>query len=1125
MQRTLDLGAAEAAAGFRLQRFEVLNWGTFDRRIWSLVPAGQNSLLTGDIGSGKSTLVDGLTTLLVAPQQIVYNKAAGADTRERSLHSYIRGYYKSEKDADSLSAKAVALRGDQSYSALLAQFCNAGLRQAATLAQVFWQRDHNDPPVRFYVVAAKALTLAEAFTDFGGDPLALKKRLGKTPGVKVFDSYARYAVEFQRRMGIENPRALNLFYQTVSMKSVGNLTDFVRRHMLESPPVQERIDTLCRNFDDLNRAHEAVLRARRQVDALAPIVEEAGRYRGIEAAVAGLKSLREALHAYFASLKIHLLDGRIAQRRQAIERLEAQLAACRGQIDALETRRRDLERAIADSGGRRLEALSAEIERLDRQRQQIADKARRYEKICRELKLPLPRDEAAFVDTRRRVAEAKEQLGRKRTELINARVEQGVALKALEERMAVLEAEIRSLEGRRSNIPSANLDLRRALCRALDIDEDALPFAGELIQVRAAEARWTGAIERLVHSFGLSLLVSEEHYGTVAAYVDATHLASRLVYFKTGEAGADAGAAAGTDTPAGKLEIKPDTPFYDWIEREIAARFRHVCCERLEDFRRLPNALTAGGQIKTGGRRHEKDDRFRIDDPGRYVLGWRNRQKIEALKAELARLAAEAEACRGQVRAIQQRMARNDLGLERLQDLLGYETFAEIDWQSVAVRITDLEAERRSIEESSDVLAALRAKRDETAAELAVLDGRREKMLAHRGKLDEGLRQDSRQHEAAVAVLAGLPEAERPQRFAALAAMQPEALPETRLTVDNCDASQTRMRDWLQDRIDAETERGKRSAERVTRGMQQYKGLYPAETREVDASVEAIDAFAEMLATLRREDLPRHEQRFKTMLNEGTIQNMALFQAKLDQELHEIRGKIDTINRSLAAIDFNEGTMIQLVTDPSRDVEIRQFREDLRACLGDTLAGGRDEAYTEHKFLQVKAVIDRFNGRAGHADLDKRWTAKVTDVRQWLIFSVSERWREDGKEKEFYSDTAGKSGGQKEKLAYTILAAALAYQFGLNRGEARSRSFRFVMIDEAFGRGSDDSTRYALELFQRLDLQLLIVTPLQKINVIEDYVAAVHFIHNENGKNSMVRNLTIEQYREEKAAFAEAGAA
>jgi len=74
------------------------------------------------------------------------------------------------------------------------------------------------------------------------------------------------------------------------------------------------------------------------------------------------------------------------------------------------------------------------------------------------------------------------------------------------------------------------------------------------------------------------------------------------------------------------------------------------------------------------------------------------------------------------------------------------------------------------------------------------------------------------------------------------------------------------------------------------------------------------------------------------------------------------------------------------------------------------------------------------------------------------------------------------------------------------------------VIDEAFGRGSDESTRYALELFKRLNLQLLIVTPLQKIHIIEPYVANVGFVHNEEGRESMLRNLTITEYQAEKAA-------
>ena len=85
-----------------------------------------------------------------------------------------------------------------------------------------------------------------------------------------------------------------------------------------------------------------------------------------------------------------------------------------------------------------------------------------------------------------------------------------------------------------------------------------------------------------------------------------------------------------------------------------------------------------------------------------------------------------------------------------------------------------------------------------------------------------------------------------------------------------------------------------------------------------------------------------------------------------------------------------------------------------------------------------------------------------------------------------------------------------------------SRTFRFVVIDEAFGRGSDESTRYALNLFRTLGLQLLIVTPLQKIHVIEPYVAAVGFVDNRTGNSSRIQTLTIEEFRARQAQYAAA---
>ena len=318
----LDFIADEKLAGFRLQRLEVFNWGTFDARVWTLRADGRNALLTGDIGSGKSTLVDAITTLLVPAQRIAYNKAAGADARERTLRSYVLGHYKSERNEQGGSGRPVALREANSYSVILGVFHNAGYDQTVTLAQVFWLKEAHGQPVRYYVVADRALGIAEDFANFGPDMAKLRKRL-RAGGAEVEDSFPPYGAAFRRRFGIHNEQALELFHQTVSMKSVGNLTEFVRSHMLEPFDVAPRIRALISHYDDLHRAHEAVLKAKRQVELLAPMVADCARHDELVALIGQWRACREALKAYFAVHKAELLDKRLAHLGDELARQTA----------------------------------------------------------------------------------------------------------------------------------------------------------------------------------------------------------------------------------------------------------------------------------------------------------------------------------------------------------------------------------------------------------------------------------------------------------------------------------------------------------------------------------------------------------------------------------------------------------------------------------------------------------------------------------------------------------------------------------------------------------------------------------------------------------------------------------
>ena len=270
---------------------------------------------------------------------------------------------------------------------------------------------------------------------------------------------------------------------------------------------------------------------------------------------------------------------------------------------------------------------------------------------------------------------------------------------------------------------------------------------------------------------------------------------------------------------------------------------------------------------------------------------------------------------------------------------------------------------------------------------------------------------------------------------------------------------------------------------------------WPELRADMDATVEARADFVALRDRVANDDLPRFETEFKEQLNKNAIQELAGFNNWLNRQASAIDERVDRINEALGAVPYNPGRYIRLEKEPTTNQEVAQFRSDLRNAdqrqprrrRRPVLRAALPRRQADHRAVAGPRRLLRV--RQG---LDPR----VTDVRNWFVFSASERDRETDEEWEHYSDSDGKSGGQKEKLAYTILAASLAYQFGLEWGAVKSKDFRFAVIDEAFGRGSDVSTRYALELFAKLGLQLLIVTPLQKVHVIDPYVKAIGFVDN-----------------------------
>jgi len=1103
MELRFDFAQDDTTTGFRLQEFSLYNWGTYDKQVVTLALDKHNGLLTGDIGSGKSTIVDAITTLLVSPQKITFNKAAGADAKERTLKSYILGEYKSAQDESLGNAKAVALRDESSFTVLLARFENEGFDESYTLAQFLYIS--NGKVQKFFVASRNTLSIKKDFLDVDfKDIRGLKKYLRSLPHTEVYDSFLSYEKDFKRAVGITNEQALNLFYQTVSLKSIGNLTSFVREQMLERSKIDEKIETLCKNFAELSHTHTLVLRAKQQIEILTPIDKEGQVHENLLEEKGKFEAMRDGLEVYFSSFKKELTKHKLREMQQNLIKTESKKRHLDDEMEVLHKKLIDIGVELQKNGGDRIGQLQEELKRTQKELGAKKETHSSYNTLAKSLGFVTVSNEHRFLNNTYEAEDQLTQIEEQRTKIQNEQRFSMVSVQKYQTELAELESEIIYLQNNRSNIPKHISDIRDTMAEQLSLDVAELPFVGEVLKVK--DTLWQGAIERVLHSFSLSLLVGEKHYEAVSSYVDKTHLGGKLVYLKIlHKQRQKEYFELRQNSLLQKIEIKADSPFYDTLNMMLYDRFDIACVDSLEAFRKQKKALTKTGQFKGSYTRHEKDDRYDITDRRRWTLGWENAQKLAALQKEQLHL-------KEKLVYVQESLANGDKQLKALEkqrdglrDLLAYKSFEQIDFYTVAKKIEITEQELASLEESSDTIATLRQNQHSIESQIAELKPQLDTLSQKIGALQDKI-------------------TEKKQELQRLEEIEPlcEELQESidaffklknqeRLTLINIGTRESALRRELQNEIDKRGKRIQNLVQKILAMMSNYISQFRVESQEFDASMESLSDFRAKLSALKKDDLPKFEKRFRLLFREKTLQETVMIQEELEHNEKEIKKKIEKINSSLQEIEYNSGTYIKLIAEPSNIKEIREFKQELKSAISYAIS--TDNSYDEAKFLQIKNIIERFNGREGQSEIDKRWRGLVTDVRNWFNFSASERYISDNSEKEYYAHSGGKSGGQKEKLAYTVLASSLAFQFGLEYNEIKSRSFRFVMIDEAFGKGSDESTRYALRLFEKLHLQLLVITPKTKINVIEPFVKSIHFVHNQDGMHSSLLSMSIEEYQ------------
>jgi uncharacterized protein YPO0396 len=113
---------------YRIYKLQVFNWGTFSG-LHDIPISEKGFLFVGGSGTGKTTLLDAFSSLLIPPRWIEFNAAAretDQGRRDRNLVSYIRGACAAQKDEDSGLVATQYLRKGSTWSALALSYRNGG---------------------------------------------------------------------------------------------------------------------------------------------------------------------------------------------------------------------------------------------------------------------------------------------------------------------------------------------------------------------------------------------------------------------------------------------------------------------------------------------------------------------------------------------------------------------------------------------------------------------------------------------------------------------------------------------------------------------------------------------------------------------------------------------------------------------------------------------------------------------------------------------------------------------------------------------------------------------------------------------------------------------------------------
>lgn len=1066
----------EDTLSYRLSGLDIYNWGPFGgRHHVDIYPGG--TAIIGPTGSGKTTLVDALITLIVERPR--YNLAStGGHDSDRDLVSYLRGV--SGAGHETGDTRQVARPG-KTVTGLSATFTRG--QEIVQLGAILWidstsfaNADRKD----LWIVAERDRPTLDDWlaTHDAGGKRAVNQLAKDTPRLHVFDTKKAYLAHVRRLFEVGD-NAFILLNRAAGLKQLDSIDDIFRELVLDDHAAFERAAEVANEFDDLAAIHEELEIARRQQQSLKPIAATGQQFDKATAEAARYRRSLELLPRWFALAGTRLWQARRDEIDGEIIELESQKQAAQHAFDQRQAEVDAAHEQYLQQGGGRIEQTREQLSdqhKLLATRQRDADD---YIKAAKALNLDTSLDRIAFEANRASItkiaAETSASIEQQRSQVHDI----GAARKLERDKVASLESELAATRRRPdSNIPARFQDFRGELAAALDTATDALPFVAELLEVKSEAAAWRGAIERSLGAHRLRIVVPSSQLKAALAWIN--HRDNRLHVRLLDGNPPDKPALFLEDGFARKLNFKSH-PLREAMKSLLVRIDRH-CVDAPDQLHSRPHSMTMQGLMSGPTGQFEKRDQEPLNKG--WVTGFSNQDLLASLTHSL-------EEARGALTDIEGRYAEASAGEETLRQRLqlanGLEKieFESIDVETAEARLRTLDAQLQALlDPDSDAVRAKQRyddacqRRDETRAQLSSLDKQQGATLQRRDEIERHVKQAAQR----------LGTAQLSEDDTAIAT---STLPDLSDAVaEDLDELERNTRTKHEREAAALLARVSDLSQRLVRLMADAKKVDTGALTEVGSELTDLPAYLERLRMLEEEGLPEKLDRFLLYLNQSSDQGVTQLLVNIDNEVSIIEERLSELNRTLKRVDFQEDRYVQLVPRRVTHESLQTLQRAQNRMRSAELIDDQGESHykaLEHLVRLLRDAAENRRTQGSRALLDPRYR---------LQFSYSVVDRRNDEIVETRTGSKGGSGGEKEIIASYILTASLSYALcpaGTNRP-----LFGTVILDEAFSKSSQAVAGRIISALKEFGLHAVFVTPNKEMRLLRDHTQSAILVHRKD---------------------------